>query len=96
MNYLRSMRDTLRENGLAAGARPVVVHFDVPAEVCIGRWQANPLSGECYDVRDEDFWNVVEHFEPPGPDEQPLRVTELGNVGSWLNEVLRSRLDVST
>ena len=36
------------------------------------------------DVRDSDFANVVEHFEPPGDDEAVLRYDGSLPIDEWI------------
>jgi len=71
-NYSRAQRDVLRMKARRAGAESVVVFVDVPESECRARWQANRQTGERYDVRDEDFENVVSRFDPPGAGEQVI------------------------
>lgn len=66
----------------------MVVFSDVPAETSRRRWQANRRTGVRYDVRDDDFLYVVEHFEPPQDDERTLRYDGTEPMGEWVRREL--------
>jgi predicted kinase len=68
-NFTRAQRDQVRHIGNRYGAETVILFVDVPAAEARRRWLANREIGQRYDVRDEDFANVMDHFEPPGEDE---------------------------
>jgi predicted kinase len=86
--YTREQRDLLRGLARAHGARAVVLFVDVPAETSWRRWHENRHTGARNDVRDEDFLNVVEHFEPPEDDERPLRYDGTEPVEEWVRREL--------
>jgi predicted kinase len=71
-NYSRAQRDILRMKSRQAGAASVVVFVDVPESECRYRWLRNRETGERYDIRDEDYENVVSRFESPGAGEQVI------------------------
>lgn len=86
--YTREQRDVLRELAHGHGAHALVVFVDVPAEMAFARWRENRRTGARFDVRDEDFLNVVEHFEPPGEDERALRYDGMEPVEGWVRREL--------
>ena len=44
---------------------PLVIFVDVPVPEVRRRWQENRCTRMRADVRDEDFAQVLEHFDPP-------------------------------
>lgn len=88
--YTREQRDMLRELARDHGA--LVLFVDVPVETSRRRWRANRRTRTRNDVRDDDFLNVVEHFEPPGDDERALRYDGTEPVEEWVRrELTRSQ-----
>lgn len=71
-NYSRAQRDVLRMHARRHGTESAVLYVDVPVIECRQRWLKNRSSRERYDVRDEDFTNVVEKFDPPRADERVI------------------------
>lgn len=82
-NYTRSQRDVLRKLAAQHGAEAVVLFVDAPLSDCHARLLANQATPTRSDVRDEDFANVVDHFEPPD-DEHPLYYTRAVAVSTWV------------
>lgn len=83
-SFTRAQRDDLRRVAARHGARARVLWVDVPQAVATERWRRNRETGERYDVRDEDFAQVVERFEPPTPDEDVLRYDSSLPLDGWL------------
>lgn len=86
--YTREQRDVLRGLTHGHGAHALVVFVDVPTGVSFARWRENRRTGARFDVRDEDFLNVVEHFEPPGDDERALRYDGTEPMEAWVRREL--------
>ena len=86
--YAREQRDLLRGLARDHRARAMVLFVNVAAETSRRRWQANRRTGARNDVRDDDFRNVVEHFEPPGDDERALRYDGTEPVEQWVRREL--------
>ena len=94
--YTREQRDVLRGLTHGHGAHALVVFVDVPTGVSFARWRENRRTGARFDVRDEDFLNVVEHFEPPGEDERALRYDGTEPVEAWVRRELAQARTPST
>jgi predicted kinase len=69
----RRQRDDLRAIAARYGACVRVIWLDVLEEVVVARWRLNRETGERYDVRYDDFAQVLTSFEAPGKDENVLR-----------------------
>ena len=63
--FTKEQRDHLRELASHAGAESRVVYMDVGKVEARRRFLENRGSKERFDVHEEDFNMVVEHFEPP-------------------------------
>jgi hypothetical protein len=61
-----------------------MLHVDVAEYVARKRWLANRAADNRADVRDGDFGNVLDHFEPPTPDEDVLRHDETMPCDAWI------------
>lgn len=68
-NFTRAERERVRAIATEAGARACFVYVPVAAEEARRRLLRNRQTHERYDVRDDDFALVVQHFEPP--DDEP-------------------------
>jgi len=88
-NFLRTQRDRLRAIADDCGVPATVIFVDVPLEVATARWQLNRISKQRYDVRDEDFAQVIEQFEPPMDDERFLRYEQGMPRDHWIGSLLR-------
>ena len=88
-NYTRAQRGHLRALATAAGAVSVTIFGDVAPVAARRRWLANRARGasERNDVRDDDFQNVLDHFEPPAPEERTLRYDGAESLEVWLRGV---------
>ena len=83
-SFTRRQRDDLRQIAARHNACARVLWVDVPAAVATARWRRNRETGERYDVRDDDFAQVVERFEPPAPDEDALRYDQSLPLDVWI------------
>jgi hypothetical protein len=54
-----------------------------------GRWWANRESPTRNDVRDEDFANAVDHFEPQAPEEHALCYDGSLPLKDWIAQHFR-------
>lgn len=70
----RFLRDGWRTKSKAMGAPMVLVFIDTPDEVIRQRLLENRANGHRGDVTDEVMAAHQETFEPPGEDEQPIRL----------------------
>lgn len=70
----RFLRDGWREIASAGGARLVLVYVDTPVPVIMQRLASNRRDPTRGDLSDDVLIEHLSSFEPPTPDEQPLRV----------------------
>ena len=86
-NFTREQRDRVRSIAEQYHAHPLVIFVDVPVPEVRRRWQENRRAPMRSDVRDEDFAQVLEHFDPPTPDERVLRYDGTMPVGDWVRRM---------
>lgn len=82
--FLRAQRDTVRAIAARAGACAQLIWVTTPEATARARWLANRQSGVRFDVRDDNFAQVVTRFEPPTPDERALRYDGASPPEAWL------------
>ncbi len=85
--FLRSLRDTVRAIVTRAGARSQLIWVTTPEVTARARWLSNRQTGSRFDVRDEDFAQIVTRFEPPTPDECALRYDGASSPEWWLSQM---------
>lgn len=84
VNYRRVQRDQLRRIAWRCGAATQVVWVTTPAAQAQERLAANRVHPVRFDVRDEDFAEVVRRFEPPTADEHVLHYRNAELIEPWL------------
>jgi thymidylate kinase len=62
----------------------VVLYLAVSAAVCRERWLSNRRSSARFDVRDEDFANVVARFDEPAEDERAIHYDQSQPLDVWI------------
>ena len=85
VNFTRSLRDQLRDIARRRAAQAIVVFVDVSLDEARRRWRANRQTAVRDDVRDADFANVADHFEPPQADEEALHYDGTTPLGVWID-----------
>jgi predicted kinase len=83
-NFQRKERDRLRDIATRHGLPATVVYLNLPAAEVRRRWLDNRASGVRYDVRDEDFAQVADNFEPPA-DEDVIIYDGTQPVAEWVS-----------
>ncbi len=83
-NFRRIQRDQVRRIAGQYDAEVVVIHLQVPEETIRRRWQANRITKQRLDVRDEDFAEVAANFQLPGDDERVLHYDQRMTIEAWL------------
>jgi predicted kinase len=83
-NFTRAQRDRARAIAARHQVPATVLYVDVSPAVAIQRWQRNRETGQRFDVRDDDFAQVVDHFEPPTGDERVLRYEPSMPLATWV------------
>ena len=85
-NFIRTQRDQLRAIAQKYHAQSTVIYVNLPAAVVRERWQRNRQSGQRYDVRDDDFAHVVDHFQPPTDDEHVIYYDQSLPLDEWISQ----------
>jgi len=88
-NFQRKERDRLRNIAARHDLPTTVIHLNLPAAKVRRRWLDNRRSGVRYDVRDEDFAQVAENFEPPSSDEDVLIYDGTLPSSQWIEQMFR-------
>jgi predicted kinase len=83
-NFRRIQRDQVRRIAAHYGADVVVIHVQVPEAEIRRRWQANRITKQRLDVRDEDFAEVAANFQLPNADERVLHYDQRIPPEEWL------------
>lgn len=73
VNFTREQRDRLRAIAERYRVQTKVIFVDISPTEAQRRWQENMRTAARANVRESDFRQVVEHFEPPSEDEDVLR-----------------------
>lgn len=84
VNYTKALRDRLRAIAEAYHAQTVVIFVDTPVAEAQRRWRENRGTTARADVRDSDFAEVLDHFEPPTENEHVLRYDGSMPVDDWI------------
>lgn len=85
-NYNRTLRDCLRAIAEKYHASTIVIYVDIPVSEAQRRWQENRRTRLRADVRDSDFAECLEHFDPPTEDEHVYRYDGSMPVGEWIGQ----------
>jgi len=83
-NFTREQRDRLRIIAMKHGLPSKVIYLDVPEAVVWECWQQNRETGNRFDVRDEDFAQVVDNFQPPTSEENVVVYNQTLSVSEWI------------
>lgn len=82
--FLRSQRDTVRAIAARIGAHARLIWVTTPETTARARLLDNRQTGARFDIRDDNFAQVVTGFEPPTPDERALRYNGASSPEAWL------------
>ena len=85
-SFTKAQRDFLRTLAGKRGSSSLVIYLDVSEAEARQRWLQNRATGARYDVRDEDFAQVVNFFEPPTPEEQAVCYRPLQPADEWIRQ----------
>lgn len=86
-NFTKAQRDSLRTLAGKRGASSLVIYLDVSEAEARRQWLQNRTTDKRYDVRDEDFAQVVNYFEPPAPEEQAVRYRPSQPADEWIRQM---------
>ena len=82
-NFNRKERDRLHKIAARYNISTTVIYLDL-ADEARHRWQANRRTRSRYDVRDEDFAQVADNFDPPTADEDTLTYDGSLPLDEWV------------
>lgn len=85
-NFTREQRAVLRAIADQLGIPSQVIYVDVPLAVVRQRLLQNRATQQRYDVRDDDFAQVVGHFQPPTEEENVVRYDGSVSVTEWIRQ----------
>jgi len=85
-NFTKAQRDYLRAIANTHNASSRVIYVALSESEARQRWLRNRITHERYDVRDEDFENVVAHFEEPSPEEQVICYHPSQPLDEWIHQ----------
>ena len=88
-SFTKEQRDQLRAIAHRHGLPAKVIFVDVPQRVARERWLQNRGTGNRFDVRDNDFAQVVDNFQPPTDEEDVMRYDQTLPVSEWVHQVFR-------
>lgn len=83
-NFTREQRDKLRAISTTCESQSKVIYVDIPASESRRRWQTNRESRSRFDVREEDFAEVFNNFQPPTPDESVVIYNQQVDLEDWI------------
>lgn len=86
-SFTKGQRDQLREIAHRHGISAKVIFVDVPERVARERWRQNRITGNRFDVRDDDFAQVVDNFQPPTEEEGVIRYDQSLPVREWVDHL---------
>ncbi len=85
-SFTKAQRDFLRTLAGKRWASSLVIYLDVSEAEARQRWLQNRATGARYDVRDEDFAQVVNFFEPPAPEEHAVYYRPSQPADEWIQQ----------
>ncbi len=85
--FLRSQRDAVRAIAAQTGACAQLIWVTTPEGAARARWLTNRQTGARFDIRDDNFEQVVTRFEPPTPDERALRYDGASPPEAWIARI---------
>lgn len=89
--HKKENRDSLSQLAIDNHAEPIILYVATPLEVVEARWQANRQTHQRADVRDDSFYDVVEQFEEPTSDENPVTITPAMSTEDVLQIISRQQ-----
>lgn len=83
-NFTKNQRARLRNIAVEQGVESKVVFVDLSKDEAKRRLNENRARGIRYDVRDEDFDEVANNFQPPTEEEHVLRYDWSEPIDEWI------------
>ena len=68
-NFTKKQRDIAKDIAQTQQAQTRVIYVNTSKEEVTKRWQQNRITSHRFDIRDEDFAQVVDNFQAPTQDE---------------------------
>jgi predicted kinase len=84
VNFTRELRDRLRAIAERYSTQTMVIYVDIPIAEIRRRWQENRRTAARADVRESDFLQVAELFEPPTEGENVLCYDGSMPIETWV------------
>jgi predicted kinase len=83
-NFRKAERDSARQIARRAGAAVITIFVDTPEAVSRQRLLSNRATRSRHDVTDENFEEILQGWEAPGADEDPLVLRHGQELDSWI------------
>ena len=83
-NFRKAERDFARQMAGRAGAAAITVFVDTPEAVSRQRLLSNRVTRSRHDVTDETFTEILQGWQAPGADEDPLVLRHGQELDSWI------------
>jgi predicted kinase len=88
-SFTKEQRNQLRAIAHRYGLPTKVIFVDVPEHVVRERWLQNRRTGNRFDVRDDDFAQVVNNFQPPTNEEDVISYDQTLPLNDWIHQDFR-------
>ena len=86
-SFTKEQRDQLRAIAHRQGMTAKVIFVDVPEYVARERWLQNRRTGNRFDVRNDDFGQVVDNFQLPTGEEDVILYDQSLPLREWVDHV---------
>ena len=83
-NFRKAERDSARQIADRAGAAPITIFVDTPEAVSRQRLLSNRVTRSRHDVTDANFEEILQGWEAPGADEDPLVLRHGQELDRWI------------
>lgn len=87
-NFRKSERINAKNIAEKSGARFIVIYVKTPEEVVRQRWVENRRKQTRHDIEDKNFEEIINFFEPPSSDENPIILTYGDDLEQWIKNNL--------
>jgi len=87
-NFTKEQRDIPRKIAQKYNVATKLLFVDVPKEIVYQRLQENRKTNSRFDVKDEDFAQVVDNFQKPSDDENVLIFDGSIPMVDWILQVI--------
>lgn len=88
--YLFREREELRDIAKSCNVRAYVIYIPTPESVVKKRWLENKKTKERQDIREEDFEDIIKHFQIPTEQEHIHIYTNGDNAKEWIEKTIKN------